>query len=362
MNIAQISTSMNVTTLERWRSVIGAMLGILITFLLGQWSAHWAQPWEMAVALAAPMGATAIILFALPSSPLAQPWAVLGGNTLSALTGVAVVHLVPDPQWAAGLAVGAAMTVMFAAHCLHPPGGAVALLAVLTHTTNPLYALAPVLLNSIVLVAAAAIYNTRTGRPYPHSAAPVLREGPVHGPRFSAADLDAALARYNEVMDIDRDDLEALLHEAEAKAWERTLGQMRCHEIMSRDPITVHKDDSLQLAWEHLNHHSIKALPVVDEGGHLVGIVTMADLFARLASGTTTTLDQPAAPTGSIDSVETVMTHHVRVATDTARVLDLLPLFSEGGHHHLPVIDSDKVLVGMITQSDVIRALHRNLG
>lgn len=348
---------------ERSRAIIGTVLGLVVTLLLGQWWTQWAPPWGPPIGLAAPMGASAIILFALPSSPLAQPWAVLGGNTLSALVGVAVAQWMPDPHWAAGLAVGAAMVLMFGARCLHPPGGAVALLAVLNHTTQPLYALAPVLLNSTVLVAMATIYNTRTGHPYPHRAAtPPHGDGQAHGQRFSKADLDSALARYNEVMDIDREDLEALLHEAEAQAWQRTLGEMRCQAIMSREPITVRPLDSLSLAWQHLHHHAVKALPVVDDGDQVVGIVTMADLFARLAHGPREALAGSTAPAGLHGSVEQIMTQRVRVASDSARVIDLLPLFSEGGHHHLPVVDSQKRLVGMITQSDVIRALHRNLG
>ena len=301
----------------------------------------------------------------IPQSPmghLAQPWAVLGGNTLSALVGLVFAYWVPEPQWACGLAVGAAMVVMFGARCLHPPGGAIALLTALHHTTNPLMAILPILLNSIVLVAVAVVYNSRTGRPYPHVTAALPRENIEHGPRFSKSDLDAALVRYNEVIDIDRDDLESLFYEAEALAWERTLGELRCHQVMSKDVITVHQKDNLAQAREQLYKHAVKALPVIDVTRRVVGIVTMADLFTRTAGyGNTRSNTTGDDPHGG-GRVEDVMTRQVRVASDTNRVMDLLPLFSEGGHHHLPVINADKQLVGMITQSDVIRVLHRNLG
>ena len=54
-----------------------------------------------------------------------------------------------------------------------------------------------------------------------------------------------------------------------------------------------------------------------------------------------------------------VMTRRVRVAGIDQHVIELLPLFSEGGHHHLPVVDAAHTLVGMITQSDLVRAMHR---
>lgn len=116
--------SIQVTSKERWRAIVGATLGLMITFLLMHGWAHWIHPSEELLAFVSPMGATALIVFALPSSPLAQPWAVLGGNTLSALVGLVFAYWVPEPQWACGLAVGAAMVVMFGARCLHPPGGA----------------------------------------------------------------------------------------------------------------------------------------------------------------------------------------------------------------------------------------------
>ncbi|MDB5651400.1 MAG: rane protein, partial [Hyphomicrobiales bacterium] len=55
--------------------------------------------------LAAPMGASAVLLFAVPSSPLAQPWSIIGGNTISAVIGVLVGRLIHDPMIASGVAV-----------------------------------------------------------------------------------------------------------------------------------------------------------------------------------------------------------------------------------------------------------------
>lgn len=153
---------------QRFRAVAGAFVGILVAGILSRWigDASGLGPW-----LVAPMGASAVLVFAAPASPLAQPWAVLGGNTLSALVGTACVLLIPDPVIAGAVAVALAIALMFQLRCLHPPGGASALLVVLTHTSHFQFSAFPVLLNSVLMVLAGIAYNSMTGRPYPHTQA-----------------------------------------------------------------------------------------------------------------------------------------------------------------------------------------------
>jgi CBS-domain-containing membrane protein len=81
--------------------------------------------------LIAPFGASAVLVYAVPNSPLAQPWSVVMGNTLSALVALGVLIALPQPEAAVPLAVGLAIAAMLAARALHPPGGAVALLVAL---------------------------------------------------------------------------------------------------------------------------------------------------------------------------------------------------------------------------------------
>ncbi len=335
---------------ERWRAVGGASLGLLVAALGSRWvGAQLAIPtW-----LAAPLGASAVLVFAVPASPLAQPWAVIGGNTLSALVGLACARLLPDTALAAAAAVGAAIALMFLLRCLHPPGGATALLAVLLHATDWRFALLPVLLNSALLVLVGVAYNSATGRRYPHvQLPPPPAPGPPDGARFTSADLDAALAHYNQVLDVSRDDLEELLHHAESAAYQRNLGELRCRDIMSREPLTASHDTPVVAAWVLMRERAVKALPVVDRSHHVIGIVTLAD-FVRALVGDDST---PRATPGRVGDI---MTRRVRVASEDLHVIELLPLFSKGGHHHLPVVDAQQHLVGILTQSDLVRALHR---
>ncbi len=348
---------------ERLRAFAGAGLGILVTALVARW---WAlrtgttAPW-----LVAPLGASAVLVFAVPASPLAQPWAVVGGNTVSALVGSACALLIPDPAWAGAVAVLAAIAVMFALRCLHPPGGASALLAALGGVGFG-FALFPMLVDSLLLVLAGMLYNGLTGRRYPH--APQAPAATPPGGRFTGADLDAALAHYNQVLDVSRDDLQEILQFAESAAYERNFGDLRCADVMSREPVTVQFGTLLEDAWSLMRERRVKALPVTDRSQRVVGILTRADFLRHAGAdrreGLTERLRHLLRRDGLThsDKPETVgqiMTRNVRVASSHRRLADLVPVFSEDGHHHLPVIDADRRLVGIITQSDLVRALYR---
>ena len=100
-----------------------------------------------------------MLVFALPASPLAQPWPVIGGNTTAALVALACVNWLPDGIWLDAFATALAIGAMFSLRCLHPPGGAVALLTVLTHTTQFSFAFFPTMVNSLLLVLAGVVYN-----------------------------------------------------------------------------------------------------------------------------------------------------------------------------------------------------------
>jgi CBS domain-containing membrane protein len=127
---------------------------------------------EDAPYIAAYMGAATVLIFAAPDSPLSQPWPLIGGHVISALVGVACQQLVPDLLWASVLAVALALLVMQLLRCVHPPGGAAAMVAVLggpsIHELGYAYALVPVGLNALVLLGLALLINNAIpGRRYP---------------------------------------------------------------------------------------------------------------------------------------------------------------------------------------------------
>lgn len=350
---------------EKWRACGGAGLGMLLVAALASLSLNGLfalQHSLLALAIVAPVGASAVLVFALPSSPLAQPWAVIGGNTVSALVGIACAKWIPDASIAAAIAVSLSIAAMIAARCLHPPGGAAALLMVIAGCEQFSYALSPVMLDSGILVLAGLVYNNLTRRPWPHVQQPDLT---TPGSRFSAADLDAALAHYNQVLDVSRDDLQALLQSAEASAYQRNMGEIRCADIMSKTPVVARQEMPLHEAWALMRRHRIKALPVIDRQQHLLGIVTVADFMKQVdlevhqgVGWHLRALLRESRGKEANSIVGQIMTRTVRVASADRLLTELIPVFSEHGHRHVPIIDERRQLVGIITQSDLIRALY----
>lgn len=350
---------------ERTRVVLGAFLGLLATGALCRLlvPAGSLQPW-----LFAPLGASAVLVFAVPSSPLAQPWAAVGGNTLSALVGIACVHALGTGPGSAAVAVALAIAVMLATRCLHPPGGASALLTVLAAVGDPAFAFFPVFVSSALLVIAGIGFATATGRRYPHGQQPAPARPTATRPQIDPADVDAVLRRHNEIVDIGRADLQDLLEEAEVQAHRRRLGTVRCADIMSRDVETADYGTLLQDAWATLRARRIKALPVVDRARRVVGIVTLNDFMKGaeldLHDGWAQRLRTliratPATHSDKPEVVGQIMTRQVRVASADRPIGELVPLFADTGHHHIPIIDSEQRLVGIITQSDLVAALSR---
>jgi CBS domain-containing membrane protein len=293
----------------------------------------------------------------------------LSGNTISALVDIACMQLVGSTPLSAAIAVGVAIAAMFALRCLHPPGGACAALVVLGGVTDLKFALQPVLLNSLLLALVGVAYNRVTGRAYPQRGITAPQVDETRRRSFTDADLDAVLARYNQVLDVSREDLHMLLEQAQMQAWRRRSGQIRCAEAMSPSPVAVNFGTPLNEAWSLLRQHRIKSLPVVDRVQRLVGIVTLADFMreARVEAHANwlqrlSALIRPTPTTHSDkpEAVGQIMSRQVRLVRQDRPIGDLLPLFSTTGHHHVPVVDGEQRLVGMITQSDVVRALARN--
>jgi CBS domain-containing membrane protein len=161
-----------------------------------------------------------------------------------------------------------------------------------------------------------------------------------------------------------RDDLADLLHEAELLSYRNRLGGLRCRTSC---PAPSSPSSSAR-RWPRpglLQQHRIKALPVVDRVQRIVGIVTRAD-FMRAAEASGARACGPAAgllrPSPATHStkpevVGQIMSRQVRVASADRPIAGLVPLFSDTGHHHIPIVGEQARLVGILTQSDLVKAL-----
>jgi len=199
------------------RGAIGAGFAIALTALIGRLAlgSDPALPW-----LVASMGASAVLVFVLPASPLAQPWPVFGSHLVAAAIGVGV-HAVLGATWlSAGLSVGLAIAAMSLLRCLHPPAGGTVLLTALSSpgvaAAGLGFLVMPLALNVLVLLGAGVAWNRLTGHSYPHHAPPQPVQPDWIG-HIEDSDLDAVLAEWDEVLDVSREDLAALVQAVEGK-------------------------------------------------------------------------------------------------------------------------------------------------
>ncbi len=143
-------------------SVVSGLGGTLTIWLLAQATETFEQ-----LLLIAPFGASCVLLFALPQSPLARPRNVIGGHFLSALVGVTVFALMGDGALACAIGVGCAIAVMQFTGTLHPPAGADPLVIILTGAGWS-FLIMPILLGAIGLVIMAGLYHRFISkRPWP---------------------------------------------------------------------------------------------------------------------------------------------------------------------------------------------------
>ena len=337
------------TLRERLIGCLGALIGICLTgFLCGlTFGDSPALP-----LIVAPIGASAVLLFAEPASPLAQPWSIVGGNTISALVGVTVTALVPDPVFAIGLAVSLAILVMSLTRCLHPPGGAAALTAVIggaaVARAGFWFPFVPVAINSVLLVVLGIVFHRLAGRQYPHRPAPAVNAHrtedapPSLRTGFNSQDIDAAIANLNETLDIDRADIDALLREVELQALMRRKGDLTCADIMSRDVVTAGPEATPEQARTFLLDHDIRTLPVLDGEGRLAGTVGLRELAGMAADA-----PMPVSPAAT--------------ARPEDSAIGLLPRLTDGMAHAVVIIDGDRKVVGIISQTDLLATLAKSL-
>lgn len=116
--------------------------------------------------IAAPFGATAVILYAIPDSPLAQPRNVIFGNCIGAIVCVTCVQCFGTAPWVIALSVATAIKLMQLTRTLHPPGGAVALVGAMNGASWS-YLFTPVLAGSLIMVGCTIAFHRLTVRkPY----------------------------------------------------------------------------------------------------------------------------------------------------------------------------------------------------
>lgn len=209
---------------EKLISGLGALVGMLVVYGI---SLTVCGQGPGTVLLVASMAASAVLLFAVPHGALSQPWSVLSGHLLSAFIGVSCQSLFPDYFWTSALAVGLSVTAMHYLRCVHPPGGATALTAVIggadVHALGYLFLVTPILVNVLAILAAAIAFNSVfSWRRYPAHLARRRKSKRVRPSErqfeLTQEDFAAAMEQLDSYVDITAESLTELLELAKQHA------------------------------------------------------------------------------------------------------------------------------------------------
>ncbi|MHC8394948.1 HPP family protein [Pseudomonas sp. LB3P93] len=225
--------AINTRPSEWSRAAIGMSLGTMLSV----WICAQVFGMEVAQHLIGPLGASAVLLFAVSSGALAQPWSILGGYLSAGVISLLIAHVLGRTLGSACLAAGMALVLMCWLRCLHPPAGALALLLVLADPATIALdwkALGPVMLGASTMLLSALAYNNLTRICYPKRASePVTRVPadlpPIDIQAITAQDLKLALADMEAFFDVTPEDLEQLIKISELHAKRRSIG-----EVLSR--------------------------------------------------------------------------------------------------------------------------------
>ena len=357
---------------EKALSGLSAFFGIAILSLLKE-----QYPAEFTNMILASMGATAVLLFAAPHSTLVQPSAILGGHLLSALVGVAAQQWVPAPYTAA-VAVGGAITLMHLFHCLHPPGGATAIFAVIGGPSvwdlGYGYVLSPVAVNAVLMLLLGMIINNLRSHStiYPAPLAesiPRSTPTPPNAAAITPEDIRQALASTETYLDISEEDLWAIYQRADLLAHRRWLSNHPISALSLERPETLHYTDTLDQVWEALQRSNDGCVIIVSSLQHLEGIITRSDLIKYLYR-----IERPISMiqrirrqriTEVLASERTVageiMTQPVISVHVTATLDQVSSILAQGQLHHVPVVDDERRLLGVITHAHLWSLLDLKL-
>lgn len=358
------------TPIEVVRAGLGALIGLgVVGFLLSFFDLH-----DAGLYLIAPFGASSVLLFAVPNSPLAQPWSAIVGNAVAAFVGIAVCLVIDDVVLSVALAVGLAISAMILLRAVHPPGGAVAMVAALNpdiaHEMGFQFVLTPVAAMTIVLVLIAMVYARMTGRTYPlrhfddKSIHQTSDRPPIERIGLDEDELNAILQHYRQSLNLGVEDLARLIGAAELQVASHRTGPLTAGDIMSRDLVTVRAETALADVADLFRRHSFTSLPVVDEGGRYLGVIFQIHLIRR-AREDALRLDRGlmAAMSRLVDRKRSLPVRAIEIMSVTepramasTPIAALLPLMADGACDAVPVVEYDKI-IGIVTRTDLIAAL-----
>ena len=362
------------SSLQRKDQCLALLASFMAMTCIGLLSS-WLTPQVQTLFLVASVGPSMVLIFVVPNSPFSQPYPLLMSHFLAAIIGVSCAYLPLDLFLTGAIGLTLCMLAMFALGCVHPPAAATTMMPIIVGPAAVggfNFVVFPVLINmSILIILALVFHRCWLKKEYPVHATPTRdlihqHEGasPLARVGLHPDDLTSALKDFDGYLNITEKDLTQVYELAQQKAYTRKFGEIRCKHIMSCDVITISEAATLEATWALLRKHKVEMLPVIDQVKRVIGSVSLADYFRwadmKGYDRPFQRLDDSVTGEGAEDTptISDIMARPVVTVKHSDLIASLVPLLSDKGMHHVPVVDDDQKLVGIVAQSDLIAALY----
>ena len=365
------TASNQLTLIQKGYAALACLSAIFLTATVTQLYAP-----EKTGILVASMGASAVLLFVVPSSTMAKSWPFAAGQMISALVGIYVAHYEADFVRASALAVGLSVLLMLLLRCLHPPGAATALASIHNTVNTDLpdfsFLLMPVGINVVIMLMIALLVNRLILPCLQFEKTPIpahltnQSDQPGHLLGINTGDIEEVIQRFDKFLDISPDDLCQLLTQLHLLSFHKNTDKKTCGDIMQHNIITVEYATEVEWAWTLMHEHHLKVLPVLDKSKRVIGIVTHYDFLKHIQLTPYQSFQEkwlwfikPSldVTTQKPEVMGHIMTRKVKTLSADAYIAELVPLVVNEGHHHVPIVDDEERFVGLVFQSSLLTAL-----
>ncbi len=181
---------------------------------------------------------------------------------------------------------------------------------------------------------------------------------------FNDEDLREALKDIGSYVDVTEEDLKKIYTLALRHARQRIAISVPVDAVMTKDVISVDKDDDIVRATKLLSEHNVSGLPVTGPDGHVVGVISEADVLGTVGMKKGHTfrdiirglIGEPMPGHGTGDKVGDVMSSPAITIMPDTDIGEAARIMTEKRIKRLPVVDNEDRLVGIISRADIVRA------
>ncbi len=184
---------------------------------------------------------------------------------------------------------------------------------------------------------------------------------------ISDQDLREALKEMGAYVDVTEDDLRKIYSIALRHARERLAQKIPVRDVMTKRVVTAKRNSDIHEISALFSENRISGLPVVDEGNHVIGIVSEADILSMAGMEKEHTfkdilrhiLGEPLPKRKHGETVGEIMSSPAITTSAEADIREVAAILEGKRIKRLPVVDGENRLLGIISRGDIVRAMSR---